>query len=49
MHLMATNLSLWIHIVIKESVMEINHADHEYAPPEEVPKDDIITFKKNNN
>ena len=25
---MATNISLWIHIVIKESILEINHAQH---------------------
>ena len=29
MHLMATNLSMWIHIVIKESILEIGHIEHE--------------------
>ena len=28
MHLVGTNISLWIHIVVKESILEINHAEH---------------------
>ena len=28
MHLVGTNISLWIHIVIKETILEINHAEH---------------------
>ena len=36
MHLMATNLAMWIHIVIKESVLELSHVDHENSNPEEV-------------
>jgi len=31
MHLMATNLSLWIHIVIKESILEIGHIEDGHA------------------
>ena len=46
MHLMATNLSLWIHIVIKESVMEINHAEHEYPSTEEVIGEENFVFLK---
>ena len=35
MHLLATNLAMWIHIVIKESVLEISHfQDHEDSIPE---------------
>ena len=35
MHLLATNLAMWIHIVIKESVLEISHVqDHEDSTPE---------------
>ena len=29
MHLMATNLAMWIHIVIKESILEIGHIENE--------------------
>ena len=29
MHLLATNLNLWLHVVVKESITEINHASHE--------------------
>ena len=29
MHLLATNLNLWLHIVVKESIVEIDHAQHE--------------------
>ena len=30
MHLLATNLAMWIHIVIKESVLEISHVDDDH-------------------
>ena len=29
MHLLATNLNMWLHVVVKESISEINHAEHE--------------------
>ena len=29
MHVLATNLNMWLHVVVKESITEINHASHE--------------------